>query len=115
MTIDELMEGKEPGSVRVFRKGYDADEWFRPYYKTKKDWWGLTQSSLCHACSSLHDDWQLYEEPKPKPKRKIVLREWVKIFASGEHTFIWVEDGKEPQYPWKPTGVTRVLEVPSDG
>lgn len=70
-TIDELMQGKQPGEIKIRRPDWDADVWFQPYYKTtvhkginEVNWWyGMRQSGFSDAQSDLVADWQLWQEP----------------------------------------------------
>lgn len=44
-TIDEIMEGREPGSVKVCRTGWNLDDNFSPYFRDEYGiWWGKWQS-----------------------------------------------------------------------
>lgn len=112
MTIDELMEGKEPGSIRVCLPEWSEGRFFSPYFRTKTDWHGLNENLTDDYWSATNCiDWHLYEEPKPK--RKIVLHEYCNENIY-DFNFIWAKEGAETQWleaGWKPTGETRTIEV----
>ena len=69
-TIDQLMEGKQPGEIKVCRQ--DQTGWFQPFVKAKGEWWGRT-----HENQSFWDvgysNWTIYTEPKPTK----VVYEWI--------------------------------------
>lgn len=107
-TIDELMEGKAPGSILLKQ---EHEIIFRPYFKSKSgEWYGIDSQGFQHSHKCRSDGWYLYEEPKPK--RTIVLHEhWFKFTVpTSEIIFRWYEENGEPD-GWKPTGVTRTIEV----
>ena len=75
MTIDELMAGKEPGSIRITTGAQSA--WFKPYFKAADGrWYGLDENGEPDNWWSEANIWFVYTEPKP-PKPKTVLHEVV--------------------------------------
>jgi hypothetical protein len=73
-TIDELMEGKKPGEIKVTKLGWNKENYFRPFFRDEQgEWHGLDE--LEHKDTSdgydLNDNWSLWVEPKPK----VVLHE----------------------------------------
>jgi len=65
-TLDELMEGKKPGEVKVQDEWWDPSMWFKPYFKTGNKWYGLEQNGCSTAHTANNNRWSLYSEPKPK-------------------------------------------------
>lgn len=66
-TIDELMEGKAPGSVKIICPGWGPDEYFVPFYRDKThDWCGLDDAGDSLGFDATHSRWKLYTEPKKK-------------------------------------------------
>ena len=63
-TIDELMEAKEPGTVKIMADYWDGS-WFMPHFKDKKRWFGLNDSGWADdwAIGGTPHSWQLYKEP----------------------------------------------------
>lgn len=72
-TISQLMEGKVPGSVKVRRSGWYADEYFVPYFIDQEgDWRGTIEGGGATYMTDERDDWTLYTEPK----RKVAMYLW---------------------------------------
>jgi len=76
-TIDELMEGKAPGEIKITNTSWSTHVWFRPYFKSRK-WHGLDQTSDAWEAAGISyggSTWKLYEEPKKKMKlRRAVVK-----------------------------------------
>lgn len=69
-TIDELMEGKVPGSVKVQGCNWDALDWCKPFYKTAGTAWRVLGSKNDeYLVVGGREEWRIYVEPKPKVKR----------------------------------------------
>ena len=65
-TIDELMEGKKPGEIKISSGDYT----FIPYCKTRGgNWGGLTENKDHKFYSEDDTSWRLYTEPKKMIKR----------------------------------------------
>ena len=66
-TIDELMEGKAPGSVKVtnVKPGdmWGDDEYFIPYFKVSNTWYGKSSAGN-YMTQGDQDVYGLYKEPK---------------------------------------------------
>jgi len=84
MTIDQLMEGKAPGSIKIACA--DLERWFQPFYKNKAGtWFGLEGSGFSVSFSNDFQDWYIYTEPKPTK----VVYEWLLL----EDDQSWTIDG----------------------
>lgn len=64
-TIDELMQGKAPGEIKVTRKDWD---WFQPFYRSEEYdtgawWYGVRKSGKSDCFVAKSDSWQLWQEP----------------------------------------------------
>ena len=83
MKISELMEGKEPGSVKITCRGWGAYVYVRPFFKDNKGAWHCSDE---YNISYRFEDWSerfsLYQEPA---KTKTVY-EWMIKEDRGE---IW--------------------------
>ena len=80
-TLDELMEGKAPGEIRVNNKDYPAASWFQPYFKSYSDWYGLNELGYQKSHSGLEYHWRIWQEPKKKVMKYLwryrdYKREW---------------------------------------
>lgn len=67
-TIDELMEGKKPGEIKVRRRSWSEEVYFTPYFKEADVWYGL-RNSYHDFWSGDVDEYEIYREPKPKVRR----------------------------------------------
>lgn len=76
-TIDELMQGKKPGEIKVTHKEgiFSAGYFFIPYFRSNyiqfrsaATWYGLIDNSKPWDFPADLDLWKLYEEPKPEVK-----------------------------------------------
>lgn len=72
-TIEELMEGVEPGGIRIVsNECHMENEWFRPYFPDKDgNWVGLNErgEGVCYGNGVAwgdSGDWKLYEEQEYK-------------------------------------------------
>ncbi len=84
-TIDELMEGKRPGEIRITRATNIRTEYVRPFYKDNSwQWHGLDEHNVNADLYFDKDDWRLYEEPKPK------VRRW--LWAIKHISYGWTQD-----------------------
>lgn len=73
-TIDELMQGKKPGEIKIARAYWDSTSWFAPYFKDRGNYWhGLLQGDHNFVANEALSDWHLYAQPKPKR----ILYEWI--------------------------------------
>lgn len=63
-TIDEHMEGKKWGDIKI-TEGDDDCHWFRPFYRDNNgDWFGLDKVGDSYTYVDGNDPcWKLYEEP----------------------------------------------------
>lgn len=72
-TIDELMEGKKPGEIKIRQIGWDSKKWFQPFFATSGEWTGIlnNESGTPYRSVWYGDEalWQLWSEPKKKVKR----------------------------------------------
>lgn len=67
-TIDELMEGKKPGEIKVIYDVYI----FTPHYRMNNRWYGFypdDDKEFMKCECATQDIWELYTEPKKKVKR----------------------------------------------
>lgn len=70
-TIDELMEGKQPGEIWVCM---NSDWRFRPFFRDGMgSWHGVYQDGSPASWQSDINDWQLWP-----PKQKVVRYLWAK-------------------------------------
>lgn len=69
-TIDELMTGKAPGSIKVCRP--DQSGWFQPFFKARGEWVGRTSEDHSFWDTG-YSSWTIYTEPKPTK----VVYEWM--------------------------------------
>jgi hypothetical protein len=70
-TIDELMEGQEPGSIKIRLNTWMSEQYFIPYFKAGRTgrWYGLDERGGRYSYSrSSRPDWHIYEPPKTKVK-----------------------------------------------
>ncbi len=67
-TIDQLMDGKTPGEIKLTKKSWHSAVCFQPYFKDKDNgFWHGTDQSGCHCKHNDQDDtWTLYKEPRNK-------------------------------------------------
>ena len=64
-TIDELMEGKEWGDIKITYKRWDDCCWLRPFYRDKDgDWFGLDEVRELLTVDGNDPCWTLYKEPQ---------------------------------------------------
>jgi hypothetical protein len=82
MTLDEIMSGKVPGSVKVRKDTWDSKFWFIPYFKVESVWYGLNQDDLHDRYNGSYDMWQIHIAPKPKK----TVYEWMYI-PNGKSTW----------------------------
>lgn len=80
-TIDELMEGKAPGSIIVIRSTFRPDCWLRPFFRDGDTWYGLNQDGRTVTWNNFDPLWRLYTEPK---KRKVLRPFFIKNTCLGE-------------------------------
>jgi len=74
-TVDELINKErsgskfiQDGSFKVKRYGWNV-AYFLPYYKTKDKYWsGLDSDGDGASHKDIIDEYEIYEEPKPKVK-----------------------------------------------
>lgn len=79
-TINELMEGKKPGEIKICRPFQNPTcIYWSPYFKDGHGLWhGLNSSNEnSFYCGHSFDDWKRHEEPKPKVKR------WLWAYKNG--------------------------------
>lgn len=68
-TIDELMEGQEPGSIKVTAESWEPGKYFIPYYKDQNNcWWGPIEDGDSDWYRSRSKVWSIYTPPKKKVK-----------------------------------------------
>ena len=70
-TIDELMKGKQPGSVVLQDTKGSIVGRFTPYYCIKGHWHGPSDGSSHYSLSGSEDRWELYTEPKKLWRRPV--------------------------------------------
>lgn len=72
-TLNDLMEGKQPGEIRVRRGDWPPESWFRPFFVVRSQGWMGLMASLGY---SIWDDdepyWTLWTEPAPPKKMRKV-------------------------------------------
>ena len=69
-TLNELMEGKKPGEIKVQLKSFLPEQYFVPHFQSICTLWhGINESGDYERYDEDLRDWQLYTEPKPKVKR----------------------------------------------
>lgn len=90
-TIDELMEGKAPGSVRITSRGDHAyyGGWFQPFFKDERGLWvGLEENGRADTrYNGLMHYWKLYTEPK---KKKVLRPAIIRINATGAYSLSYM-------------------------
>ncbi len=88
-TIDELMEGKKPGEIKICRS-IDRTKYFIPFFRDSiKQWNGLGPAGefKCEMAKASSLNWELYQEPKPKVKR------W--LWVNGKYVFPYMKSEEE--------------------
>lgn len=76
-TIDQLMEGKKPGEIKIQISPEWTFEFFEPYYKLDSYWYGiLTEVDGTKFNDYFEKDvfFKLYKEPRLK--KKVILWQW---------------------------------------
>ncbi len=73
-TIEELMRGKVPGSVKVTTEGWIPDAYIRPYFRCRDLWFGLDQKSEHAQIGNSPAIWKLYEPSIRKVKKWLCVR-----------------------------------------
>lgn len=84
-TIDELMQGKQPGEIKITHAEWKdlPSCFFKPFFKDKYQiWFGLGEDDEGEDAYSNRDDWYLWQEPRKKIKR------WLWVSKSG-HDNLW--------------------------
>ena len=78
-TIDELMEGQRPATIKITAAGWGGDQYFIPHFKDKEGyWWGLLQSGAASWYRSHYKVWTTYT-----PKKKVKMWQWLIKDAEG--------------------------------
>lgn len=103
-TIDELMEGREPGSVKITCEEWNKIDWFIPHFVDSRGYWhGLDNYGVCLSFILGNPMWKIWTEPKKKVKM------WQWVFKHKERDEYIVQDtlfkNKEDaseSYYWKP-------------
>ena len=73
-TIDELMEGQKPGTIKITRESWENGKYFVPYFKDDENfWWGLTTDGNTDWQSASTKRWVTYSPPK----RKVKMWQWL--------------------------------------
>ncbi len=86
-TIDELMEGQEPGSIKIRRSYWVEDIYFIPFFKTKPGTWhGLDEDEYGFYYEGNNEGWILYIPPK----RKVKMWQWL-VEGTGTPPYTTVE------------------------
>jgi hypothetical protein len=63
MTIDELMDGKQPGEIKIALTHWGKASWFQPYFKDENgDWHGVLEDKTADKFYYAYPGWNLYEE-----------------------------------------------------
>jgi hypothetical protein len=99
MTIDELMEGKQPGEIKITQDDF-VDIYFQPYYKVGMCWYGKLGSGvrLGEGFFDTYIYWRLYEEPKLIRYKYAVLKrkDWVETtkFYTDDEASLFVSDSR---------------------
>ena len=76
MTIDELMEGQEPGSITAID---EHGMILTPHFKDAEGYWfGLDVEGNGYSSAADTGLWQIYVSPKPKVKK------WQWLISDGE-------------------------------
>jgi hypothetical protein len=80
-SLDEIMSGKVPGSVKVKRPSWTNGEYFIPYLYSPRDgfWYGLDHEQRHDRWLDTIQDFDIYTAPKPKK----TVYEWM-YFLGGE-------------------------------
>jgi hypothetical protein len=81
-SLDELMSGKVPGSVKVRKEKWPMKDWFIPYFRVSGFWHGLSEDEKATAYEGGDNTWQIYTAPKPKK----TVYEWMYI-PNGKSTW----------------------------
>lgn len=82
-TLDDLMEGKKPGEIKVSIRGIENSYWFRPYFKDRNGrWFGPGSDGNSNFFGATYDA-SIFEEPKPK--KKITLYQWLVKEPDGDY------------------------------
>lgn len=75
-TLDALMAGKVPGSVRVRRTTWTTSEWFTPYFMTKHlAWHGLDEHGGGYADGTEAKDWLIIPKTRTVKLYGAVIRD----------------------------------------
>jgi hypothetical protein len=81
-TIDDLMEDRFPGEIKIRNVNWDNDDYFIPYFITTCGlWYGIDVDGAATYYADTAS-WQIYTEPK----RKKIVYEW--MFYSHRGWFI---------------------------
>jgi hypothetical protein len=81
-TIDELMEGQKPGTIKITRESWENGKYFVPYFKDDENfWWGLTADGNTDWQSASTKRWITYAPPK----KKVKMWQWLIKDAEGYH------------------------------
>lgn len=76
-TIDEIMEGREPGSVRVRQGHWHQDVWFAPHFRDHGGtWYGLSKDGYA---SDYPGNYSMFEIVRPT----VAYYQWVVVQAEG--------------------------------
>jgi len=83
-SLDEIMSGKVPGSVKVKRPSWTNGEYFIPYLYSPRDgfWYGLDHEQRHDRWLDTIQDFDIYTAPKPKK----TVYEWMYI-PNGKSTW----------------------------
>lgn len=88
-TIDELMEGKAPGSVKITQPEMKSDYYMEPFFLGCNGWVCRSSDNQMYAFRSTSTRrWKLYTEPK----KKKVLRPAVIRYSDNSKKFRVTDD-----------------------
>ena len=69
-TLNQLMEGRRPGEIKVCKLSLGGGSYFIPYFQNVYGrWHGLREDGTNEDYAANNNLWEIYTEPKPKVKR----------------------------------------------
>lgn len=66
-TIDELMEGRKPGEIKIISPDVVDESYFVPFFRDQAGLWnGLDAKGRSRYYNNHRKNWEIYTEQKPK-------------------------------------------------
>jgi hypothetical protein len=83
-TLDQLMEGKAPGSVKLCSADWDSDRYWCPYFKDADgDWVGIDCDGFTTHAAAYSTRYKIYTLPRK------TVRMWPVVMRDKRH-FVWI-------------------------